>query len=98
MEVDDMIRNIPAVDFKRLASKIWQWSVSAGKDEKKAMRAKGKMNDEGWAAYLMRLHYAIRDGVWASDEDLARQMDLNMDDHGVYIDMDQYFKSKYNSK
>lgn len=95
----DEIDNPTDIDFKDLADKVWSLAVKAYSN-KKIMQNLASNAYSGTGnevqQYIHRLIKAINEGLWSDSEDLARQMDLNMDDHHIYLDVANYFRKHYN--
>jgi len=94
MNQDDLFR--VDIDFKVLSDMVWTIASKVEKDPKylKKLIIASKDNPESSEAWLLRMIKSILDGMWSSSEDLAKQMDLNINDHHKYVELYQYLKNK----
>lgn len=93
MKQEDLFR--ADVDFKQLADKLFALANKAEHDKDIIKRlynaSDGDRNaPQHWIAQILR---SINDGLWSSNEDLAKQMDLNVDDHNMYVEIWKYFNN-----
>lgn len=87
MKQSDLFRT--DIDFKELSDQIWGLASKVERDDGLLQKIydMGKQDGNSVYHYLARLIESILDGMWVSNEDLAKQMDLNVDDHHKYIEI-----------
>ena len=87
MKQSDLYRT--DIDFKALSDQIWSLASKVEHDEGllEKIYELGKDDQNSVYHYLARLIEAILGGMWVSNEDLAKQMDLNVTDHHKYVEI-----------